>query len=150
MQIFEEIKKGLFNNSIVSNFLDSLDVNKEEILKDLYRNQLKFESYMFENEGNCEEKIEKKCDMTKFWGTVYAHFLVKIFCFCLKNHVNEIGSLGRKQLKIDIEYIMNVLQEYLSDATKGIMEELMSFLNAHENKKVLYLKRVSQSDLGFI
>jgi len=151
IQIFDEIKKGLEKNSVVSSLLDNMDVgNKAEMLDDLYRNKLKYESYLFESDSfENNEKMKGSKDMVEFWGTIYAHFLIKMFCFCLKN-INELGTAGRKQLKMDIEYLINVLQDYLSDGSRGILEEVMTFLKLNENKKIVYLRGVSHSDLGFI
>ena len=151
IQIFEEIKKGLERNSVVSSFLDNSDSgNKGDGLNELYRDKLKYESYLFESDSFENTENRKNCrDMVEFWGTIYAHFLIKMFCFCLKS-INELGSAGRKQLKMDVEYLINVLQEYLSQGSKGILEELMGFLKINENKKVVYLRGVSHSDLNFI
>lgn len=148
MQIIEEIKNELERNSNVYNHLDHLDVsNKQDILQKLYENRLKYEIYLNDYEAQ-EEEINEKCDFVKFWGTIYVYFLVKIICSALKC-INEFGSTGRKQLKMDIEYIANVLNEYLSFKTKRTLEEVLNYIHSNESKKVIYMRGVSQGNFDF-
>lgn len=152
IQIIEEIKNELERNSLVSNYLDHLEVtNKKEVLENLYHYKLKYEVYSSESDVQ-DEEIEKegrKEDLVRFWGTVYVHFLVKIYCLCFKG-INELGITGRKQVKMDIEYIINVLNEYLGPQSKKVLEEILSYIHANDNKKNIFIKGTSYSNIDFI
>jgi len=114
------------------------DYTKITTINKLYAQKLEAETNS-DNFSFDRTKISEDIDLVRFWAFLYSNLIVKVYRFFIGN-IESLTFHGTHQMRMDIEYVVNVLQNFSFLGRVNQFDSVMKALDQAKPEVKLNLK----------